>query len=136
MDNKCYINAEMVENPLQMVDKFKNLKIQCSTLLVYLLGFSQMTLKKYCFAWHFCENVLLTFVRVSALTSVKLLLTFCLFVTLRLISICPFLVGYRRANYNISSDWDLMWAHNYPFKKVLVTIPLKKVPVTIPKRLP
>jgi len=26
--------------------------------------------------------------------------------------------GYRRGNYNISSDWDIMWAHDYPFKKI------------------
>ena len=34
----------------------------------------------------------------------------------------PFLyynvVGYRRGSYNTSSDWDLMWAHDYPFKKI------------------
>ncbi|XP_023319534.1 tubulin polyglutamylase TTLL6 isoform X2 [Eurytemora carolleeae] len=26
--------------------------------------------------------------------------------------------GYRRGSYNTSSDWDLMWAHDYPFKKI------------------
>lgn len=26
--------------------------------------------------------------------------------------------GYRRANFNYSSDWDIMWAHDYPFKKI------------------
>ena len=27
-------------------------------------------------------------------------------------------LGYERVSYNISSDWDLMWAHDYPFKKI------------------
>jgi tubulin monoglycylase TTLL15 len=26
--------------------------------------------------------------------------------------------GYKRVSYNISSDWDVMWAHDYPFKKI------------------
>jgi len=26
--------------------------------------------------------------------------------------------GYRRGNYNTTSDWDVMWAHDYPFKKI------------------
>jgi len=26
--------------------------------------------------------------------------------------------GYRRGNYNVTSDWDVMWAHDYPFKKI------------------
>ena len=29
-----------------------------------------------------------------------------------------YIVGYRRGNYNTSSNWDLMWAHDYPFKKI------------------
>ena len=27
-------------------------------------------------------------------------------------------LGYERVSYNVSSDWDLMWAHDYPFKKI------------------
>ncbi len=27
-------------------------------------------------------------------------------------------LGYQRVSYNISSDWDVMWAHDYPFKKI------------------
>ena len=26
--------------------------------------------------------------------------------------------GYVRANYNSTDDWTLMWAHDYPFKKI------------------
>ena len=26
--------------------------------------------------------------------------------------------GYVRTNYNTSDDWNLMWAHDYPFKKI------------------
>ena len=28
------------------------------------------------------------------------------------------IAGYRRGNYNVTSDWDVMWAHDYPFKKI------------------
>ena len=27
-------------------------------------------------------------------------------------------LGYERVSYNLTSDWDLMWAHDYPFKKI------------------
>ena len=26
--------------------------------------------------------------------------------------------GYTRVSYNISNDWSVMWAHDYPFKKI------------------
>jgi len=26
--------------------------------------------------------------------------------------------GYRRGNYNTTDNWDVMWAHDYPFKKI------------------
>jgi len=26
--------------------------------------------------------------------------------------------GYVRTNYNTSDDWALMWAHDYPFRKI------------------
>jgi len=26
--------------------------------------------------------------------------------------------GYRRGNYNVTDNWDVMWAHDYPFKKI------------------
>ena len=26
--------------------------------------------------------------------------------------------GYTRVSYNLTSDWDVMWAHDYPFKKI------------------
>ena len=26
--------------------------------------------------------------------------------------------GYTRVDYNQSSDWNVMWAHKYPFKKI------------------
>ena len=26
--------------------------------------------------------------------------------------------GYVRGNYNATDDWTLMWAHDYPFKKI------------------
>ena len=26
--------------------------------------------------------------------------------------------GYTRVTYNLSSDWNVMWAHDYPFKKI------------------
>ena len=26
--------------------------------------------------------------------------------------------GYSRVDLNTSSDWDVMWAHDYPFKKI------------------
>ncbi len=26
--------------------------------------------------------------------------------------------GYSRVSYNTSTDWDIMWAHDYPFTKV------------------
>ena len=26
--------------------------------------------------------------------------------------------GYTRVSYNLTSDWNLMWAHDYPFKKI------------------
>jgi len=26
--------------------------------------------------------------------------------------------GYSRVNYNLSADWDVMWAHDYPFRRI------------------
>ena len=26
--------------------------------------------------------------------------------------------GYVRVNYNLTDDWSVMWAHDYPFTKV------------------
>ena len=26
--------------------------------------------------------------------------------------------GYTRGDFNTSTDWDVMWAHDYPFKKI------------------
>lgn len=26
--------------------------------------------------------------------------------------------GYKRENFNVSNDWNVMWAHDYPFKKI------------------
>lgn len=35
--------------------------------------------------------------------------------------------GYVRANYNTSDDWTVMWAHDYPFKKLRpVILKMKK----------
>ena len=26
--------------------------------------------------------------------------------------------GYVRVNYNLTNDWSVMWAHDYPFTKI------------------
>ena len=26
--------------------------------------------------------------------------------------------GYSKVSYNTSDDWSVMWAHDYPFKKI------------------
>ena len=35
-------------------------------------------------------------------------------------------LGYERVSYNLSSDWDLMWAHDYPFKKLKTVLKAMK----------
>ena len=35
-------------------------------------------------------------------------------------------LGYERISYNLSSDWDLMWAHDYPFKKLKTVLKAMK----------